>query len=48
MVRLNLREKIGHQPIPREEEAMTRLLAACVAVAAYALMWMCAVWEALP
>lgn len=25
---------------------MTRRLAACVAVAAYAMMWVCAVWEA--
>jgi len=26
---------------------MTRRIAACVAVAAYAMMWVCAVWEAL-
>lgn len=29
-------------------QAMTRYLAACVAVAAYVAMWVCAVWEAMP
>ena len=48
MVRLNLREKIGREPLPREGEEMTRPLAACVAVVAYALMWACAVWDTMP